>query len=358
MSTTSPGSRRAGFTVMELMITIGLAAFLLAVGVGAILKTGQTTAYRQAAASIAAMVGQARNASSYMPSALVLEPEEGVLYGLTAKPLQELHFDPLPAEEGEPLDVAQGIGGLKVREMNGQIIPGGGVVGGGLRLQGGIVNCGAYSAYDVTDGFSISIWIQPEGLVRGSVISKGDAFDVRLQGRGQLNVRMMVDDQGGPEQISRTVQIPDAAEGDWFGITVSYDRQQLVVFTDHGYGPVERARIPETRALRPDPESDLILGNATFSGMVDDFRFSGIHRDEPLNMPVDVVLLGESRVIRFADGGLDPNTHPGVEQIQLQYGQQLTTLEIGQNGAVQGVIRGTTGAQAAEEAGPAEPDKE
>ena len=92
--------------------------------------------------------------------------------------------------------------------------------------------------------------------------------------------------------------------------------------------------------------------------MVDDFRFSGIHRDEPLNMPVDVVLLGESRVIRFADGGLDPNTHPGVEQIQLQYGQQLTTLEIGQNGAVQGVIRGITGAQAAAEAGPAEPEKE
>ncbi|MEM6991823.1 MAG: M1 family metallopeptidase, partial [Myxococcota bacterium] len=73
--------------------------------------------------------------------------------------------------------------------------------------------------------------------------------------------------------------------------------------------PVERVRHPESRRLRPDREAPLVVGDPTFRGVVDDFRYSGVHVGEPIKLPDGVQIVGDSRTIRFESGRLDAEAH-------------------------------------------------
>ena len=95
---------------------------------------------------------------------------------------------------------------------------------------------------------------------------------------------------------------PTVRPGEWVGVYVTYDRAHLVVSTDHGYGPVERKRVPETRPARVDPGASLLLGGANFDGVLDDFVFAAVHASQPVLMPRDVALAGELRTLHFANG--------------------------------------------------------
>ena len=237
--------RPAGYTLMELLVTLTLAAVLLGLGAGAFLSLGKRTAYQQALADAAGLVNKVRNASVRFPAAMVLEPEEGggVMYGRTEQVLQELHFEPRPGE-GDEVVFAAGINGLDVDAALGQLEPRGGRVGGGLRLNGSAIDCRDYPAYDVRDGISLELWVMPERLGAATLIDKGNAFSVRLTTSGataRVEARIGVEEKGMRDEAALTAQIPAVSENEWVGIYVSYDRKSLTIATDHGFGPVERS---------------------------------------------------------------------------------------------------------------------
>jgi len=126
------------------------------------------------------------------------------------------------------------------------------------------------------------------------------------------------------------------------GIYVTYDRKSLTIATDHGFGPVERNTIPESRPLKPDVEAPLRVG-ANFIGIIDDFRFGGVTVEDPVRLAQGVTLDGPARTIHFRDGKLDGRMHPGVEQVRLREGPTVTVLEIGQSGTVQRVYDDSDG---------------
>jgi hypothetical protein len=322
-----------GYTIMELLITMALAAALLGLGAGAFMTMGKTTAYREILRSSASLVSKARNASSRMPAAVVLDADARMIYGRTEQTLQELHFEPRPSDDEEG-------GGLTVDYLGGQLTPDGGRVGGGMQLAGGGINCKDYPAYDVTDGLSLELWVQPERLGSGYLVSKGDAFSIRLvastRGESQLQVKIGLTDKGMGEELAGSVSIPDLRAGEWFGVLLTYDLTEAVLSTDHGYGPIVRARWPETRKLKPDHDADLMVGGDVI-GVVDDFRFSGVHVEEPLRLPDGVEIDGPGRTIHFRAGKLDSRMHTGIEQVRLRQGAMVTVLEIGQSGTVQDV---------------------
>ena len=336
--------RRHGYTLMELLVSMTLAAVLLGLGAGAFFTLGKRTAYQQALADSAGLVNKARNASVRFPAAVVTDPDTSTLYGRTEQVLQELHFEPRPGE-GDSVTFANGISGLEVDAALGQLVERGGRVGGGLRLNGSPVDCGDYAAYDVVDGISLEIWVKFERLGAAVLIDKGNAFSVRLipsRGTARLEARISVEDKGMRDETAVTAEIPAIAENEWVGIYVSYDRKTLSVSSDHGYGPVERGSIPESRTLKPDYDAHLRVG-VDVLGVIDDFRFGGVTVEDPIRLAQGVVLDGPARTIHFRDGKLDGRQHPGVEQIRLRSGAQVTVLEIGQSGTVQRVYDDSDG---------------
>jgi hypothetical protein len=340
-----PRGRAGGYTLMELMITIALAATLLAMGAGVFFGLGKRTAYEQSLSSLAGLVRKAQNTSTHVPSSLVLDPEVGSIVGLTEKTLQELRFEVRTMDDGT-LDWIHGIGGREVEVTGGEVEENAGRVGAGLRLDGGSVDCGDYAAYDVTEGLSLELWIKPDvdSSVASNLIRKGTAFEVNLfasqRGSTRLRVSLGVDDKGSGETIRREVPLPPLHMGEWWGVKLVYDRSELVISTSDGHGFIERDRYPdvEGRPLRPDIEAPLEVCDGGFRGYIDDFRFGGIHSDEPLQLPRGVQLVGKMRRrIVFDNGRLDARTHAGVELIALRHEGRTTVLEIGGNGQIQDV---------------------
>jgi prepilin-type N-terminal cleavage/methylation domain-containing protein len=343
-----------GFTIMELLVVMALAAFLMTLGATVFMSGGQGATFNQAVSDVTALVNTARDASSTVPAAMIIDPEKGEVWGQTARRVQALYFEPFPAgddeQESDGVDVAMGIRGYDVERMDGEIVARGGHVGGGLRLAPGqIVDCGNYAPYDVRDGLFLSVFVQPTRRLSGAVIEKGSAFSIAFVSGGRLSVKIQVeDDKGDPEMVERDVKIPETRPGDWVGVSVTYDRQFLTVATDHGFGPVQRDRHPETRALRIDPDASLVLGGPAFDGVMDDFVFSGVHSTEPIRMPRDVSLLGKARAIRFVGGRLDESAHQGMEAVGIQFKGKVRTLQIGKSGMVQDIVDSGTADQGAE----------
>lgn len=338
---------RTGYTLLELLVTVALAAALMGLGGGAYVSLGQKTAYNQALASIAGLVGKARNTSSHMPATIRILPEEGIVYALTEQTLQELRFETVrTSPDDESPYVPNGINNLECDWSGAEVQDGEGRVGGGLRLQGHTINCGSYPNYDVTDGLAAEIWFRIEpstdgrGSTRVTLIKKGTGFAADFErgtsGKSAVTVKLgLRDEQGGHTELRRAITLPDVREGEWTGFRMVYDRKNLITYLDQGYGPIEVDRHPETRELRPDRDADLVLMGTGFNGWVDDVRIGGVLRADPIRMPADVQLLGNERSIRFASGRLDPAAHQGVEVIGVQFGDNSSYLEIGTNGQVQ-----------------------
>ncbi len=336
---------RGGYTLMELLVTLTLAATLLSLGIGSFQKLGRRTAYQRALGDASGLVNKVRNSSSSFPSALVLDPEmkredgtvSQAMYGRTEQILQELHFEPRTTSDGE-VTFAASVNGLDVDTSAGELLPHGGHLGGGLQLRGSPVDCRAYAPYDVTDGMYVTVWVRLDAARACVLVSKGDAFNVRLaprrDGSAAIEARIGVDEGGLREERRVTANVPRFPVGKWVGVTVGYDRRHLTVSTDDGYGPVERASVEETRPLRRAPEAPLLVGQ-DLMGVIDDFRFGGVTVQDPVYLPGDVAIDGPGRTIHFRDGKLDGRFHPGVEQIRLRSQGNLAVLEIGPGGTVQ-----------------------
>lgn len=328
--------RRAGFSLLELMVTMGLATMLIGVGAGVYVKMGRRSAAVQAMASVNQLVVRAKNASSKFPATIVADAEEGLLHAYTEEVVQELHFEPRPTESGDYVPL--GIEGRDCTVAGGEVQRDQGRVGAGLRLDGGSVSCGSFAAYDVDQGINAEVWIRPSAQPRCDLVTKGRTFQLRIEGAANRNarviVRLKVQDPGGiQDDVVRTVDVPAVRLNEWIGIRASYDRNELVTSTSEGYGFVVRDRWKESRALAVDRDAPLVVG-AGLSGWIDDVRVGGVRSAEPIRLPPGVALAGQNPPVRFVDGRLDPAVHSGPAFLSLRHDGTTSTFEIGQNGTI------------------------
>ena len=328
--------RESGYTLLELMVTMAIAASIMAVGIGAFLSMGRRSAAENALASLQSMIVGVRNSSSKYPAMLVVDPkdgtEPGTIQGLVQEVRQELHFDPRAVEgQSEPV-WPDGIEGRTCDMMGNAKEPMSGRVGGALRLAGGKVDCGTYAPYDVTDGLTVEVWLKPtDPLGAVDLVSKGDALRIRLEGANRVTASVNVQAEHGGEKVAVSATVPPITLNRWTGVRLSYDRTRLSIATDVGLGFVERGAKDETRRLVPSRDAALAVGG--FTGLLDDFRFAGTHSTEPVPMPQGVKLVGKKPlVVHFRDGRLDPASHLGAQRVALEYAGRRTTLEIAING--------------------------
>jgi prepilin-type N-terminal cleavage/methylation domain-containing protein len=323
--------RGRGFTIMELMVTMAIAASLMGLGAGLFLSMGKRTAADNALAGVSAMVVNVRNASSRFPAMLSVDPAAGEVRGLAQEVRQELHFDPRPMPDGRPDFIAKGIEGRECNFMGAQVEANVGRVGGALRLPGSKIDCGNYAAYDVTGGLTVQLYMKPDSVGAAELVTKGDMLRVRLEAGNRITATIGVQDEHGVEKASTSASIPPVIADKWLGVRVSYDRNTLSIWTDSGYGWSRRGDSKaEQRLLSIDKDASLMVGG--FSGLLDDFTFAGVHSTEPIRVPNGVKIVGKAPyLIHFLGGRLDPS-HLGTESVSMEYNGRRTTLEIATNG--------------------------
>ncbi|MCE9634155.1 MAG: prepilin-type N-terminal cleavage/methylation domain-containing protein [Planctomycetes bacterium] len=327
----------SGFSLLELMVTMGLATLLLAMGAGVYVKMGRRTAAVQAMASVNQLVTQARNASTRFPATIVADAKEMEIRAYTDEVVQELHFETRITENGDY--VPQGIEGRDCSFVGSHVEPTAGRLGGALKVEGGSVTCGTFAAYDVDQGINAEVWIKPVSAPKCDLVTKGRTFKVKLDSFPNRSARVTVtiqlqDDAGAQDAVSRTVDLPAVRLNEWLGFRISYDRSELVTSTnDGGYGWVSRDRWKESRRLAVDPDAPLVIA-AGLQGWLDDVRIGGIRAAEPLRLPAGVELVGLNPPIRFVDGRLDPAVHSGPARLAINSEGKTSVFEIGQSGAV------------------------
>lgn len=324
--------RRAdGFTLMELMVTMAIAASLMGLGAKMFVSMGKRTAAENALSAVSNLIVNVRNSSSRYPAMLVVDPAAGTVQAMAQEIRQELHFDPRKLEGVAAPVIEAGIEGRDCDLMGNQVEPTAGRAGGALRLGGGKVDCGAYAAYDVTDGISVELYLKPDSIGSADLVSKGDAIRVRMEPGNRLTATIGVQDEHGVEKVSASAVVPGWRANQWLGVRVSYDRTRLSIETDSGFGWTPRAKKDEARRLVPSPDANLTVGG--FSGLLDDFRLAGVHSTDPVVMPQGVTLVGKKvDVIHFLGGRLDPAVHLGVARVGMEWSGRRTTLEIAANG--------------------------
>jgi prepilin-type N-terminal cleavage/methylation domain-containing protein len=167
----SKRSRSSGFTLLELMVTMAIAASLMGLGAGLFTTMGRRTAAENALASTSSIVVNVRNASSRFPAMIAVDPEAGTVQAMAQEVRQELHFDPRAFEGVAEPQYAKGIEGRDCDWLGASPEPTSGRVGGALRLSGGRVDCGNYAAYDVTDGISVELYVRSSRSARSRASS-------------------------------------------------------------------------------------------------------------------------------------------------------------------------------------------
>jgi prepilin-type N-terminal cleavage/methylation domain-containing protein len=360
----SSRSRRpdGGFTLMELMVTMAISATLMGMGAGLFLSMGKRTASDNALAGISSLIANVKNASSRFPAMLVVSPTRdatatseafaGSVQAMAQEVRQELHFDSRQMEGQLTRVYEMGIEGRDCNPMGNTCEDNIGRVGGGIRLGGGKIDCGQYPAYDVTDGMTIELWMKPDSAGSADLVSKGEGLRVRLEAGSRISVTVQVEDEHGAEKVTLATPIPAVRPNRWMGVRVAYDCTALSIATDEGFGWVVRASKPETRRLAPSRDSNLLVGG--FSGIMDDFRFAGVHSTEPVMMPQGVRLVGKKpQTIRFIGGRLDPAFHSSPARMEIETAGRRTTLEIAQNGSLS--VAYTDAAVEAPKTGPDQP---
>ncbi|MCG3134063.1 MAG: hypothetical protein HMLKMBBP_01349 [Planctomycetes bacterium] len=345
MTTPTLRRNRAGFTLMELMVTMGIMAMLLGLGTGIFTSMGRRSAQQLAMQNVNALVTKARNSSNRYPAVIAVDPANGMVHAYAEGVLQELHFESRPVEAGDPV-VPMGIDGRTCSISAGEVDPKGGRVGGAARLRGGSIDCSNYAAYNVDQGIGVEVWFKLQAVASFDIVSRGSSFraQYRTMSRGagaridgQVGVRSK---NGSEEKLPIQVEVPPARIGEWYGVRISCDRREMIVATDEGRGFVQRSRLafekPEEqeRVLAFSEDAPLLIC-AGMNGWVDDVRVGGIRSTDPVKLPEGIEVL-PSRPIRFVDGRLDPVLHTGKESIFLRLTgeDRAYALDYGPNGAL------------------------
>jgi prepilin-type N-terminal cleavage/methylation domain-containing protein len=299
--------RRAGVTLLELLLVLAILAVVLGGGLGmfAALDLGK----RQAVGLVKSVVRSAQNTaiSTRSPTCVRIDPEAGTIVAESLRVVGTWHFEGKKIEGAFELDGAH---------LGGEFIPDG-FLGDALCFGG----AGSLAeipvehdpAFDFTDGFSINLVIRKDAGAGGRLLRIGDSIGIDVGGSGQVRVWFKYQiEKDGQSQAGGEVRLespPNAIPPRlWTRLRAVYDRTQLVLFIDGVAVAAEEAAAPVRRI-----DGALVLSDARrpFPGCVDCLVVSTVVSDEVVALPETVRFVSDvPREIRFDAGGrLDRTVH-------------------------------------------------
>lgn len=320
-------------TLVELLVVLAILGTLLGIGVGVF--GGLVAPDRVAASQVqdALFAAQLLAQREHAPATVVVDPDAARVYARGLRAVGNWHFED---DLGTGWPVAANHEPEHVDPL--------GALGHGLRLEdeGVLTIAGLPSSADSAAGFALDVEVRPARSPRPmTILTRAGVWDVSLDRDERLVVTLHLarPDSDEPEVVPVVVGEPVRWPHRFVRLGVLFDGSTLRVTLDgarHG----EAVRFPAARRLVvPAGSSPLYTGRgaARFVGRLDELRLLSVVEAESRELPPEVELVGERRVLYLdARGRLDPAHHDQEAVIGLLHGDppRRTDVEFGLWGAI------------------------
>jgi prepilin-type N-terminal cleavage/methylation domain-containing protein len=319
----SLGRRQAGFTLMELLLVMGLIGLIAGVGLG--MFASFDPGRRAALGLVQNVLRQAQQSAvaRRAPAAVRIDPAEGTLVAESLEVAGTWHF------ASSALAGGRGIDALPL-DFPGDYLTDDGYTGKALDLARGErrsrvqIELGEDPLLDPRRGFALDVALRPETLSTTKLIDIGKVVQLTVRVDGGLDGRIVprrVDDVGREVAAAPIVvrSAPGALRpGRWTRVTLAYDRRELTLSAD-GILLVSRG---EDRELW-DLTAPLVLGDAQqgWRGALDQLVLATVRAADEYRLPPSVRFDARTpKLVRFVAGGsLDPALHAGTIQFGLEF---------------------------------------
>ncbi len=314
-----PG-RNAGFTLIELIVVMGLMAMLFGIGVG--MLTALNPGKRAALGLVQNMLRSARNnaVARSAPARVRIDPSSGEIVAAGMDVLGTWQFETLGLE-GSSGDDGVCMGGVLIDD---------GFLGKALSFQGapagahGEVALQENPTFDLREGFMLECALKLENSDGGRALDIGLVAGLECRANGSLRAwfRPAVTSASGVVSGGGIVAVDSAPgvwrTGSWMRVEVTYDRRLLRLSLDG----VEIAR-----AQADDPvwklQAPLVIGDPrmAFPGAIDALSIYAVVDSAKAVLPRTVSFAPDvpREIVFSADGALDRELFSAPLSIGLEY---------------------------------------
>jgi prepilin-type N-terminal cleavage/methylation domain-containing protein len=334
----APRVSRAGMTMLELLLVMGLLGVLLGAGVGVLasINLGE----RAAVGLVQNSVRSARNAALARGAGarVRIDAAQGELVAEALEVVGTWHFESQPTLLG-------------AFELDGgaldTVLVDDGYVGKALAFPRGSKATASVAvqndpSYDLSDGFRIQCAVRVDEDGGGRLLRLGDTIGLDVSSSGVVRgwfTPEVLDSTGRPMKAgkivveSAPVKVPASV---WRRVVLDYDRQRLALEIEG----LEMARADADARVWPIDDA-LRIGDdrSGFVGAIDSLVISAVGASEVVKLPEGVRFAPESPAwIRFdAGGALDRAAHSEPLEIRLVFeGDASTrTIRVGMYGTVE-----------------------
>lgn len=333
-------NRGAGFTLVELLLVMGIIGVMLGTGLGMV--TSLNPAERTAVGLVQSTLRAANNSAiaSSAPARVHLDLKAGTLVAESMQVVGTWRFD---SEELTGAFEHRGV----TRGVTGSLLSDNGYRGSCLDFtgtpRGARVEFGVDEdpAFDPSLGFHVELAVRLETYAATTLMDLGGVLLVEVGPRGELAatfVAQVISESGisarGPRIALRSGAGALRLER-WSRVRISYDRHFLVLAVDG----VELARRPETAGIwRINAPLTLGGGSVPFPGAMDELVISVVSASATHILAGGVQFGPDApkEILFMPGGGLDPTVHRGSLVIPLGFADgHLEEVRVGPYGTVE-----------------------
>lgn len=334
MNIRSASARTSGFTLVELLMVMGLIGVLLGTGLG--LLAGLSPGKRAVAGLIEETLRLSQRSAAVLgtPARVTLTGEE--IQAQIMRPVGTWHF------EGRSLAGALELEGVWLGPNDPPFVSQG-FEGNALDLGAGApgvmeISVASDPAFDWSNGFSIRCALRVDEWKDSVLLQMGSGLLVALSSHGAVGVefRAAVSDEAG--HVSRGSRIAAQTEagvitqGRWKRLEIVYDLRSLRILVDG----IERVRRPEVARVWIGEPVIIVSSKARpFPGLLDRlvFHVQEVLPARPLPGGARFLSTSPREVVFAPGGGLDPLLHPGELKIAWDLGEgEQEFLRVGLQG--------------------------
>jgi hypothetical protein len=312
------GAQRAGVTLLELLLVMGLVGLVLGAGLGALTSGGERESVAPSVVRSALRAVQGAAALERAPASLVIDPEARTIATEVPRTLGSWQFEPAEAGSRRVRGAEPILGSLAGAEWVAPAWIGTGI---DLARNGGRASYSLplhlYPEFEFERGLGLTLAVHPERALDGRIADLGGIAGIEYRRDGGLEAWIQLaaeDDPRGARLGGRieTVLPPRSVPvGRWTVIELLFDGVELRVVV--GGFPVSIVSVPGSPRL-PALRGPLVLGDprGAFPGQLDGLVLRAWQRGEPIDLgqATDWPAGAPTRVRFDADGTLDARLHP------------------------------------------------